>query len=151
VGHLIYGFRPPVPPRVSLHLRPAFHALKSRLVQVKALARDEFVDDAPFAPREGMRIGIVPLGRADGLQAFSCGEVLVGGERCPIVGKLSLEHCRVDLERCRDAATGDEVVVIGRQGNDEISLEDVRTACQLDEVGVVTAIRRSIPRRYIRG
>jgi alanine racemase len=148
-GHLIYGFLPSVPLRVPLDLRPACHAVKSRLVQVKTVTRGEFADDAPFPLRRGMRIGIVPLGRGDGLGSFSCGEVLVGGERCPIVGRLSLEHCRIDLTRCPDAVAGDEVVIIGRQGSGEITLDEVRRARELDEVGVVTAIRHSVPRRYV--
>jgi alanine racemase len=147
-GHLIYGFHPSVPPRVPIDLQPACTAVRSKLVQVKAVTRAEHTSDAPFSTREGMRIGIVPLGRGDGLGSFSCGEVLVRGQRCPIVGKLSLEHCRIDLEDCPAAGLGDEVVVIGSQGSSEISLEEVREARQLDEVGVVTAIRHSVPRRY---
>ena len=147
-GHLIYGLLPPVPLRSSLSLRPALRAVTSKLVQVKTVTRSEFLDSAPFQPSHGLRIGIIPLGRGDGLASFCSGEVLVRGERCRILGNLSLEHCRVDLARSPEAAVGDEVVIIGQQCADQITLDEVREARGLDSVGVVTSIRDSVTRRY---
>jgi alanine racemase len=148
-GHLIYGILPPVPVQL-LELRPAFRSLRSRLIQCKAVERAEFVEDAPFELRPGMRIGILPIGRADGLQFVTTGEVLLRGRRCSFVGKLSLEHARIDITDVPEACVGDEVVIIGEQGKDAITLANVCDRTGLDTAGVMISIRSSIPRSYVR-
>jgi alanine racemase len=148
VGHLVYGLVPGVAPKPTLLLRRAFLGLKTRLVQVKHVNRSEFLEDAPFSVAGVARIGVLPVGRGDGLAHFSVGAVLVRGQRAAMVGQHSLEHSRVDLSGILDAAVGDEVVLIGRQGEAEISLDEVMARQGTDAVGVVTSIPSSIPRRY---
>jgi alanine racemase len=72
-----------------------------------------------------MRLGVIPLGAADGLLHLHAGRVLVRGRSAPILAGPSLEHTRVDLTAIPDAGVGDEVVVIGRQGDAEIPLAEV--------------------------
>jgi alanine racemase len=72
-----------------------------------------------------MRLGVMPLGAADGLLQLHAGRVLVRGRSAPILGGPSLEHTRVDLTGVPEAQVGDEVVVIGRQGGAEIPLGEV--------------------------
>ena len=90
-----------------------------------------------------MRLGVIPMGSADGLRWLHAGRVLVRGRVAPIVGSPSLEHTRVDLTGVPDAAVGDEVVIIGRQGDLEITPAEVasRTAS-----ACTTWRRRSGPR-----
>lgn len=147
-GHLIYGMAPPVPRQVP-GLRTVLHSIRTRIIQAKTIERHEFADDAPLQLRPGLRIGILPIGRADGLQFLTTGEVLVRGRRCPIVGKLSLEHVRIDISDVPEAGVGDEVVIIGKQGGEMITLEEVCRHTGLDEVGTTVAMGRSIPRHYI--
>jgi alanine racemase len=123
-GRLIYGLIPDVPPVVQMDLRPAFHSLKSRLIQVKDLVRSEFVAEAGFPIRAGMRIGIIPMGLADGLDMLTSGEVLVRGTRVKLIG-IFYEHARLDLTDVPAARAGDEVGVIGEQAGSRISLEEV--------------------------
>lgn len=149
-GHLIYGMAPPVPRRVP-GLRSVVHSIRTRIIQAKTIDRHEFVDDAPLQLRPGLRIAVLPFGRADGLQFLTTGEVLVRGRRCPILGKLSLEHVRIDISDVPDAQAGDEVVIIGEQCGEVITLEEVCRHTGLDEVGTTVAIGRSVPRRYIDG
>ncbi len=107
-------------------LRPVLRALKSRLIEVKPLApRERFAEQAPFPVAASMRLGVIPLGAADGLLSLHAGRVLVRGRAAPILGGPSLEHTRVDLTGVPDACAGDEVVVIGRQGDAEITLAEV--------------------------
>ena len=65
------------------------------------------------------------MGAADGLRSLCCGEVLVRGRRCRLVGAMSLEHTRIDLSHVPDAERGDEVIVAGRQGKDQITADEV--------------------------
>jgi alanine racemase len=147
-GHLIYGMAPPVAEKIA-GLRPVLRSLRTRIIQEKAIERSGFADEAPFDLRPGMRIAVLPIGRADGLQFLTTGEVLLRGRRCPIVGKLSLEHVRIDVTDVPKARVGDEVVIIGEQGDETLTLEQVRQRTGLDEVGITIAIGRSIPREYL--
>jgi alanine racemase len=72
-----------------------------------------------------MRLGIIPMGLADGLLWLHADRVLVRGRPAPIVAGPSLEHTRIDLTAIPDAQVGDEVVIIGRQGDAEITLAEV--------------------------
>ena len=133
----------------TLDLRPAFVALKTALVQAKSVSREAFRDVAPFALREGMRIGVLPIGRSDGMVSLCCSHVLVRGVRVPILATPSIEHTRIDLTEVPDARAGDEVVVIGRQGDSEISPDEVALCQGLQSPGMVAlAIRETVPRVY---
>jgi alanine racemase len=70
-------------------------------------------------------LGVIPIGSADGLSWLHEGTVLVRGQRAPILGKPSLESCRVDLTEIPDASIGDDVVIIGCQANEEITLAEI--------------------------
>jgi alanine racemase len=102
-----------------------FHALRSRLIQVRNVSRTAFLEEAPFSITPGMRIGIIPMGYSDGLHRLHCGEVLVRGTRVPILAAPALEYTRIDLTRVPAAAVGDEVVIIGAQNGQRISPEEV--------------------------
>ena len=149
-GHMLFGLTPPGPLNVGVDLRPAFHSLSSRIIHARSIEREHFLDLAPFPLREGMRFGIIPIGLRDGMAALNCGEVLVGGRRAAILGPLSLEHTRVDLSGMPEAKVGDEVVIIGRQGEAVIEPEAV-VAHQGFGVKAALALAAggSIPREYV--
>jgi alanine racemase len=87
--------------------------------------RTEFIDFSPIDLRPGDRFGVIPFGLRDGISALTCGEVLVRGKRVPIAGSFCMEHTRIDLSLIPDASVGDEVVLIGRQGSEAITLREV--------------------------
>jgi alanine racemase len=125
-GRMLYGITVEGDGPVAGELRPALAALGSRLIEVKELSpRDRFAAEAPFPIPAPMRLGVIPLGSADGLLHLHAGHVLVRGRRAPLLATPSLEHTRVDLTGVPDARIGDEVIVIGRQGGTEISLARV--------------------------
>jgi alanine racemase len=151
VGRLLYGLIPPVPPNVELDLRPAFHSLRSRLIQVKSVDRTEFVDRMGSDLRDKMRVGIIPLGIGDGLPQLTCGDVLVKGHRVRVIG-MFYEHARLDLSDVQDARLGDEVVVVGRQGDGEISVDEVVHYQKLEFAGGLGSfVRESVPRVFVGG
>ena len=149
-GHLLFGMYPSGPRRPPLDLRPALRSLKSRLVQVKAVNRTAFVEQAPFTIQPEMAIGVFPFGISDGMPLVNCGHVLVNGRRVPVLS-VSLEHTRVDLTGV-EARRGDEVVIVGRQGAGEISSAEV-----LERLGqhipsaLPLAVQSSVPRSYVAG
>ena len=151
-GHLIFGLDPGGLAKVPLDVHSALVALKSRLISVRALARTEFLDHPPFPVREGLRFGIIPMGSSDGLNSLHCGKVLVRGRQVDLLGSPSAEHARVDLTDIPEARAGDEVAIIGRQGDEDISLDEVqRYQGGVRASDITRRIPASIPRRYLGG
>lgn len=148
-GHLLYGIAPSGRSALPPGIRPAFHALKSRLIQVKEFRRDEFQAESPVPTGPVRRIGVLPIGRADGLQHLTAGQVRVRGQLVPIVGRLSLEHTRIDLTAVPESRAGDEVEIIQWRPGTETSAATVAAANHLDQVGLQVAIGPSIPRVYL--
>jgi len=130
--------------------RQAFKTLSSRLIHIKAIERSAFLKEAQFPIRAGMRLGVMPIGAADGMAQLHCGEVLVRGRRVPLLGNPSLEHTRVDLTDIPEAQLGDEVVIIGAQGGERIAPDAVVAFHKHARIAdLAMAIRPSIPRRYL--
>jgi alanine racemase len=97
-------------------------------------------------------VATVPSGYADGVPrrlGHVGGEVLVGGRRRPIAGTITMDQLMIDLGD-EPVAVGDEVVLLGRQGDDEISASE--WAERLDTIAyeIVTGIGPRVPRRYLR-
>jgi alanine racemase len=148
-GRMLYGIALEGDGPHGAALRPAFRALKSRLIEVKEIApRQRFRDQAPFPVAAPIRLGVIPLGSADGLLHLHAGHLLAGGRPVPLLGAPSLEHTRVDLTAVADARVGDEVVVIGRQGDTEITLAQVAAHQGLDPHRLPSLVGPRVPRVY---
>jgi alanine racemase len=148
-GRMLYGITfpgetPPVP------LRSTLRALTTRVIALKELApRERFAAEAPFPVTAPLRLGVVPVGSADGLRWLHAGRVLVRGRAVPLIGSPSLEHTRIDLTAVPDAAVGDEVVIIGRQGELEISPAEVAAHHGLGLHHVATTVGPRVARVYV--
>jgi alanine racemase len=147
-GRMLYGITfpgetSPVP------LRPTLRALTTRVIALKELApRERFAELAPFPLTAPMRLGVVPMGSADGLAWLHAGRVLVRGRAVPLVGSPSLEHTRIDLTSVPDARVGDEAVIIGRQGEAEITVAEVAKHHGLGLHHVATTVGPRVTRVY---
>lgn len=134
VGIAIYGY-PPAPQHDSLRrlLRPALR-LRSQVVHVHTVAAGEGVSyGRRWRATSPTRIATVPIGYADGVRrrlGLDGGEVLVRGVRRRILGVVTMDQLMI--EAGDDVAIGDEVVLIGRQGTDEITADEV--AARLDTI-----------------
>jgi alanine racemase len=145
-GRAVYGLLSSAQGRLGPNLRPAFTALKSRLITVKYLSPDR---QPPGATQPVEVLGVIPFGRAQGMTALDPGGVLVGGRRAPLVGSPSLEHSRVDLSSVGAVAPGDEVVIIGTQRAERITVGDVlERHPELSETAIALAVGQSVRRLY---
>jgi alanine racemase len=132
-------------------LQPTLHGLVTRVIALKELTpRGRFAELAPFPLTAPMRLGVIPMGSADGLAWLHAGRVLVRGRAAPIVATPSLEHTRIDLTEVPDARVGDEVVIIGRQGDAEITAAEVATCHGLGLHHVATTVGPRVARVYLR-
>jgi alanine racemase len=133
-------------------LRPTLRALTSRVIALKELTpRERFAELAPFPVTAPLRLGVIPMGSADGLAWLHAGRVLVRGRAAPIIGGPSLEHTRIDLTQVPDAQVGDEVVIIGRQGDAEITTAEVAARHGLGLHNVAPTVGPRVARVYLSG
>jgi alanine racemase len=150
-GIAIYGV-PPAPALADvLPLRPAL-AVKARVSFVRRLDAHEALSYGLRyeLPRESW-VATVPIGYADGIPrnlGLRGGEVLVGGRRCRIAGSVTMDQLMVDLGDA-PAQPGDEVVLLGRQRDAEITAQEI--ADRLDTIAyeVVCGIGPRVPRRHL--
>ena len=126
-GLLLYGIVPP-PLASTIPLQPVM-SLTSRVVAVKGLRPGEgvgygwrFTADAPRT------IAVIPAGYADGVdtRVGGRGSVLIRGRRVPVVGAVSMDMMTVDVTDLEDVQPGDEVVLLGRQGDQSWQQIDAR-------------------------
>jgi alanine racemase len=98
----------------------------------------------------GTRVGVVPVGYADGYARVLSGraDVLVGGRRAPVVGAVSMDQITVDLGPGAEDAVGDEVVLMGSQGAERVSAEELAAARGSINYEVTCAVGGRIPRVY---
>lgn len=93
-------------------------------------------------------IGTLPLGYGDGFRRLPGNHVLIDGQRVPIVGTLCMDQCMIRLPKTYPFGT--EVVVIGTQGNESITLEDLAKLYNTPEVDIASSLNQRIPRIYTR-
>jgi alanine racemase len=101
-----------------------------------------------FRAKGAMRLALLPAGYADGYdRAFSNrASVLVRGRRAPVVGRVSMDQTIVDVSAIPDAALGDEVVLLGAQGTDRISAEELAALTATIPYEVLCRIAARVPR-----
>ncbi|MBK8794069.1 MAG: hypothetical protein IPN59_13310 [Holophaga sp.] len=97
-----------------------------------------------------MRIPTLPVGYADGYfrRLSNLGQVLVGGRKYPIAGRVCMDQFMVNLEDA-EATTQDEVILLGRQGDQEISAEDLAEQVGTIAYEILTNISARVPRVYV--
>ncbi len=126
-GLLLYGIVPP-PLASTIDLTPVM-SLTSRVVAVKGLRPGEGVGYGwRYQASEPRSVAVVPAGYADGLDTRLCGRghVLIRGKRVPIVGAVSMDMLTVDVTDLTEVRPGDEVVLLGRQGDESWQRIDAR-------------------------
>ncbi|MBN1580838.1 MAG: alanine racemase, partial [Anaerolineae bacterium] len=148
LGIALYGMAPsadtPLPDGFRLAL-----SFTTRIAQVKTLPPGSFVSYGnTYRTQAYERIAVIPVGYADGFRRAPAHwrEVLVRGRRAPIVGRVCMDQTMIDVTHVPDARQGDEVVLIGKQGDDEITVEQVAEWLGTINYEVVSEILARVPR-----
>ena len=149
-GIALYGVMPDPASRPTVALRPAL-SLVSKVVYFKVVRAGRTVSyGATWTATSDTRVVTVPTGYGDGYprSLSSRGEVLVRGERHPIIGRVCMDQFMVDLGPGGSAYNEDEVVLIGRQGAETIPCEAVAQAAGTIPYEILTGLNARIPREY---
>ncbi|MGD8462669.1 MAG: alanine racemase [Anaerolineae bacterium] len=148
LGIAMYGLHPSSVVRCPPDFRPAL-TFKTQVAQVKTLPPGSFVSYGnTYQTATEQRIAVIPVGYADGFRRAPrhWGEVLVRGRRVPIVGRVCMDQTMIDVTAVPDVRLGDEVVLIGTQGDDQITAEDVAERLGTINYEVVSEILARVPR-----
>lgn len=124
-------------------------AWKTRIVSLRHISAGDTVGySATFTARQPMRLALLPIGYADGLrrELSNRGEVLIHGQRAPMIGRVSMDLTIVDVTAIPEAAIGDEVVVIGEQHGQRVSAEDHARIAATIPYEILCAISDRVPR-----
>ena len=151
-GLLLYGIVPP-PLASSIPLTPVM-SLTSRVVAVKGVRPGEGVGYGfRFKTDTPVTTAVIPAGYADGIDLRVSGRchVLIRGRRVPIVGAVSMDMMTVDVSDLEEVSPGDEVVIIGRQGDEswqQIDAREMAAAIGTIPWEIVCRIGSRIERQY---
>ncbi|BDG07566.1 alanine racemase [Anaeromyxobacter paludicola] len=163
-GIMLYGYVPfappgPVPPRAAeaaAALRPALR-WTTGITHLKTVPAGTAVSYGGrwVAPRTS-RIATLPLGYADGYHrrlsgrpGFGCGEVLVRGRRAPIAGTVCMDMCMIDVTDVPGVELGDEVVLLGTQGEARIDADELAQKAGTISYEILCNVGQRVPRAYV--
>jgi alanine racemase len=161
IGVSLYGLWPSRETYVScreaqrpiLELRPAL-AWKTRVAQLKNVPEHSFIGyGCTYRTTRPTRIAVLPVGYHEGYDRGLSGvaHVLVGGRRAPVRGRICMNMCMVDVTDIPGVVLEEEVVLLGRQGDEQISAEQLAAWCGTIPYEIVARIHPALPRHLVGG
>ena len=150
-GIILYGLHPDVSLDIPDGLEPLME-LKAVISHVKTVKPGDCISyGRTFVADREMRIATVTIGYADGYSRLlsSKGEILVHGKRCKIVGRVCMDQLMMDVSDVPEAKSGDIVTLIGTDGSDRITADDLAQIYGTIGYEVVCGISKRVPRIYI--
>ena len=149
-GLIIYEMYPKHTFPKLIKLKPAL-SLKTKIVYIKDTPPGRSISyGRTFITQKHTKIATLPIGYADGYERnlSNKAEVLVKGQRAPVIGKVTMDQTMIDVGHIRGVKLGDEVVLIGKQGRNEIRTEKLARLAGTIAYEVVCSISNRVPRVY---
>lgn len=152
IGILPLGVYPSKVCRRIPGLKPAM-AVKTRVAAIRQLEKGDKVGyGMRYTAESPHRIAILPIGYGDGYpRVRNKGHVLIHGKRAPIIGGNAMDAMMVDISRIAACRQWDEVVIMGKQGDEEISVHDIAELKGSVSYDILNGWRHRLPRIYRKG
>jgi len=150
-GIMIYGLRPSPEVDEDFSLRPVM-SFKARILYLKETPGGHGISyGATYITPERRKIATIPVGYADGYPRLlsNRGQVLIHGKRAPIRGRICMDQIMVDVTDIPDVKVEDEVVLIGKQGDEEITATELADLTGTINYEIVCGISKRVPRIYV--
>lgn len=149
LGIAMYGMQPSSSQELPQIFKPGL-TWRSTLAMVKTLPPGRGVSYGhDYITTRQERIGTVPVGYADGYRRTTGNEALVGGRKVSVVGRVTMDQIMLQLDAVPDARVGDEVVLLGTQGEESLTAEALAIRWGTINYEVTSGIERRVPRVYI--
>jgi alanine racemase len=152
-GIALYGVDPGVFARLGVALRPML-SLRARVVALRTIEPGEAVGyDQRFRAPRRTRVAVVPVGYHDGYsyRLGNRGRILVGGRSAPVIGSVTMDYLMADVTDLPGAAVGDVATLIGRDGEQELSVEELARIVGTIPYELTCRIGPRVPRRFVGG
>ena len=147
-GIAIFGLHPSQKAPLPDTFKPAL-SWKSRLISIKDLPPGHGVSYGfRYITTKNEHIGVIPVGYADGYRRIANNYVLVHGKRVPVIGNVCMDQCMLQMDNVPEAKIKDEVILIGSQGDEEITAEDLAESWGTINYEVICGLARRLPRFY---
>ena len=147
-GIAIYGLPPSPDIQLPVGIKPVL-SWKSVLASIKDLPPNHGVSYGhQYVTTKKERIGVIPVGYADGYRLVPGNLVLINGKKAPVIGRVSMDQCMIQLEGIPNPQVGDEVVLIGKQGEEEITVDHVASTWNTINYEVTCGISSRVPRIF---
>jgi alanine racemase len=147
-GIAIYGLNPSEQSPLPEGFLPAL-ALKARLISIKDYPAGHGISYGHiYHTKKQERIGVVPIGYADGFRRHPGNYALIHGKKVPILGKVCMDQSMLALDDVPEARIGDEVILIGSQNGNQITMDDLAADWGTCNYEVVTNLATRVPRIY---
>jgi alanine racemase len=147
-GIMLYGVYPSPAMASQIVLKPVL-AWKTKILQLKKVPAGTSVSyGQTFITKRESLIATLPIGYADGYPRLlsNRGEVLIGGQRAAVAGRVCMDLTMIDVTDIRNVKQGDEVVLLGRQGDAEISADQIAAWANTISYEILTSIGARVPR-----
>jgi alanine racemase len=153
-GLILYGLYPSehLEQWSDLRIKPAM-SFKTRIIQIKTLPQGASIGyDKTFTTQHETVVATLSAGYADGLsrRLSNTGHVLIAGQRCPIIGKICMDLCMVDISGIKQRVKlDDEAVIYGLQGTSSIRIEELAERSGQINYELCCIVGRRVPRVYL--
>ncbi|MEZ4708957.1 MAG: alanine racemase [Caldilineaceae bacterium] len=155
-GIALYGLHPDAE---QTRLPDSFHPALTWKAQIAHLFKiqpgESISYGQEYVAEQPMTVAVMPVGYADGFPrtAHNWGSVLIAGQATPIIGRICMDQTMVDVTHIEmppgSLAQGDEIILIGRQGNAAISIDEIAKRLQTNNYDVVSRILSRVPRIFV--
>ena len=138
--------------KTRIDLKPVM-SVKANIIHIKEVVEGTSISyGRKFVALRRSRIATLPVGYADGftMKLFEKARVIINGEFAPVIGRICMDQCMIDITDAGQVNVGDEVILLGSDGNLEISAEDIADLIGTINYEVVCMFSRRIPRVYIK-
>ncbi len=150
-GIILYGYYPSEKVKSDFTLKPAMQ-FKTRVTNVKKVAKGSPVSyGGTFVTDKEMVIATIPVGYADGFprNLGDKAKVIVGGKIVPVLGRICMDQCMIDVTSVNNISVNDEVTVFGKQGDSNIPVESVAEFSNTINYEILCSVGKRIPRVYL--
>jgi alanine racemase len=153
-GIILYGYYPSEQVfKNKIDLKPVM-SLKTNIVHIKNLPAGEYISyGREFKTLRESVIATLPVGYADGYTRllFNKAKVIINGSFVPVIGRICMDQCMVDVTEIKNVKVGDEVVLMGEQGDLSFTADHIAELIGTINYEIICMISKRVPRVYIKG
>lgn len=151
MGIIMYGLYPSGEvDKNKVLLNPAM-SIKSSIVYIKTIKKGESVSyGRKFKAGRTTVVATVPIGYADGYprQVSNKSRVIINGEYAPVIGNVCMDQMMVDITDIKSVNVGDDVILVGKQGDKEVTFEEIAALADTINYEIICGIGKRVPRIY---